>query len=37
MEVTRKNLFDGIEAERETATAEDIKKMREELNLTGWI
>lgn len=35
--VTRKGLFDAIEAEGETAAAEDIKKMRGELNLTGWV
>jgi len=35
--VTRKGLFDAIEAEGETAAAEDIKKMRGELNVTGWV
>lgn len=33
--VTRKRLFDVIRT-GEKATEEDIKKMREELNLTGW-
>lgn len=36
MAVTRKRLFDVIRA-GEKATEEDIKKMREELNLTGWV
>lgn len=35
--MTRKGLFDAIEAEGETAAAEDIKKMRGELNVTGWV
>ena len=34
--VTRKRLFDVTRA-GEKATEEDIKKMREELNLTGWV
>jgi len=36
MAVTRKRLFDVIRA-GEKATEGDIKMMREELNLTGWV